>query len=84
MSLNSLQENATRLGMRLQETISEHTRDLSFGRPSGFTFFDTSEDKVKNVRKQLESNLDSDKLEAMKRLIAVRLILSCNVLLPSL
>lgn len=71
MSLNSFQENATRLGMRLQETISEHTRDLTFGRQSGVAFYDTSEDKVKNIRNQLETNLDNEKLEAMKRLIAV-------------
>ena len=70
MSLNALQENASRLGMRLQESFSERTRDIAIGRSSA-SFFDTAEDKVKNIRKQLDSSQDRDKLEAMKRLIAV-------------
>jgi len=41
---------------------------------SNASFFDTAEDKVKNIRKQLDSNHDRDKLEAMKRLIAVSVI----------
>lgn len=73
MSLNALQENASRLGMRLQESFSEHTRDMVIGN-SNASFFDTAEDKVKNIRKQLDSNHDRDKLEAMKRLIAVSVI----------
>ncbi|KAF8588900.1 hypothetical protein K439DRAFT_1334327 [Ramaria rubella] len=71
MSLNVLQENASRLGMRLQETFSEHTRDLAIAKPSSASFFDTTEDKVKNIRRQLDSNQDREKLEAMKRLIAM-------------
>lgn len=71
MSLNALQENASRLGMRLQESFSEHTRDLAIGKPSGAAFFDTAEDKVKNIRRQLDSSQDREKLEGMKRLIAV-------------
>ncbi|KAF8515386.1 adaptin N terminal region-domain-containing protein [Hysterangium stoloniferum] len=71
MSLNALQENASRLGMRIQESFSEHTRDLNIGKYSSATFFDTAEDKVKNIRKQLDSSQDRDKLEGMKRLIAM-------------
>ncbi|KAF8510763.1 adaptin N terminal region-domain-containing protein [Gautieria morchelliformis] len=71
MSLNTLQENASRLGMRLQESFSEHTRDLAIGKPSGASFFDTAEDKVKNIRRQLDSSQDREKLEGMKRLIAM-------------
>jgi AP-3 complex subunit beta len=73
MSLNALQENASRLGMRLQESFSEHTRDLTIGKSSGASFFDTAEDKVKNIRRQLDSSQDREKLEGMKRLIAVSL-----------
>ncbi|TFY72051.1 hypothetical protein EVG20_g958 [Dentipellis fragilis] len=71
LNLNSLTENASRLGMRIQESFSEHTRDLAFTRGGGAAFFDTTEDKVKNIRKQLDSNSDREKLEAMKRLIAM-------------
>ena len=72
LNLNALTENASRLGMRLQETLSEHTRDLSL-RGSGSAYLDNTEEKVKNIGKQLDSNSDREKLEAMKRLIAVRL-----------
>lgn len=72
LSLNALSENASRLGMRLQETLSEHTRDLNL-RGSGAAYLDNTEDKVKNIGKQLDSNSDREKLDAMKRLVAVRL-----------
>ncbi|KAI0749854.1 adaptin N terminal region-domain-containing protein [Daedaleopsis nitida] len=70
LNLNALTENASRLGMRLQETLSEHTRDLSL-RGSGSAYLDNTEEKVKNIGKQLDSNSDREKLEAMKRLIAL-------------
>ena len=71
LNLNALTENAARLGARLQETLSEQTRDLSL-RASGSTYLDNPEDQVKIIGKQLDSNSDREKLEAMKRLIAVR------------
>lgn len=72
LNLNTIAENATRFGTRLQETISEHTRDLAIARGASSSYFDTPEDKVRNIRKQLDSNSDREKLDAMKRLIAVR------------
>jgi AP-3 complex subunit beta len=71
LNLNSLTENATRLGMRLQESISERTRELSLGRGGAAAYMDTGEDKVKLIRKQLDSSSDREKLEAMKRLLAL-------------
>jgi len=71
ININSITENASRFGMRLQESLSEHTRDISLTRATGSGFFDTTEDKLKNIRQQLESNSDREKLDAMKRLIAV-------------
>ncbi|KDQ14349.1 hypothetical protein BOTBODRAFT_132529 [Botryobasidium botryosum FD-172 SS1] len=69
-ALSSLSENATRLGMRLQETISEHTRDLAIvGRSSGASYFDSSD--LRNIQRHLDSNHDREKLEAMKRLVAM-------------
>lgn len=70
LNLNSLSENASRLGMRIQESFSEHTRDLAI-RGSSSAIFDTPDDKIRNVRKQLDSSSDREKLDAMKRLIAV-------------
>ena len=69
LNLNALSENASRLGMRIQETLSEHTRDLAIRGSSGI--FDTPDEKAKNIRKQLDSSSDREKLDAMKRLIAV-------------
>ncbi|KAI0073677.1 hypothetical protein K474DRAFT_170602 [Panus rudis PR-1116 ss-1] len=70
-NLDAIAENATRLGTRLQETISEHTRELAMTRGSSSNYFDTPEEKVKKIKKQLDSNSDREKLEAMKRLIAL-------------
>ena len=63
--------SAARFGMRLQETFSEHTRDLAIARGTSSAYFDNPEEKLRNIRKQLDSNSDREKLEAMKRLIAV-------------
>ena len=72
INLNTITENATRFGARLQETISEHARDLPIARGGSSSYFDMTEDKIRNIRKQLDSNSDREKLDAMKRLIAVR------------
>ncbi|KXN91626.1 AP-3 complex subunit beta-2 [Leucoagaricus sp. SymC.cos] len=69
--LNTFTENATRLGMRLQESFSEHTRDLAIGRGVSAAYMDSLDDRGKNIRKQLDSNSDREKLDAMKRLIAL-------------
>jgi AP-3 complex subunit beta len=63
----ALSENFSRLGMRMRETLSERTRDL---RIPGSAYFD-NDDKGRNIQKQLDSSSDRDKLEAMKRLVAV-------------
>ena len=78
--LTALSENATRLGMRLQESFSEHTRDLALTRGVSAGYLDSaasgrgttggSVDDAK-LRSQLDGNSDRDKLDAMKRLIAV-------------
>lgn len=71
--LSAISENASRLGMRLQESFSEHTRDLTVARGSG-AYFEAPDDKTKNIRKQLDSSSDREKLDAMKRLVAVSAI----------
>lgn len=58
--------------MRLQESISEHTRDLAITRGAGATYLESVDDRTKDIRKQLDSNSDREKMDAMKRLIAVR------------
>jgi AP-3 complex subunit beta len=70
-ALTSISENASRLSMRIQEQFSEHTRDLPFARSSASAYLDPSEDSLRLIRKQLDSSSDREKLEAMKRLVAV-------------
>ncbi|KAF8256715.1 adaptin N terminal region-domain-containing protein [Lactarius quietus] len=69
IGFNSWTENATCLGMRIQETLAELTKELT---GNGAGYYDTGEDKTKNIRAQLDSGSDRKKLGAMKRLIAVK------------
>ena len=66
--LTAITENASRLGMRIQETISEHTRDLAIARGSAL-YLDGPDEK--NIRRHLDSSSDREKLDALKRLVAV-------------
>ncbi|KAN0120918.1 Adaptin N terminal region domain containing protein [Russula decolorans] len=71
INFNSWTENATRLGMRIQETLAERAKDFSSLTSSGAGYYDTGEDKTKNIKAQLDSGSEREKLEAMKRLIAM-------------
>lgn len=71
--LNVITENATRLGQRIQESFSEHTRELNINRAIGSAYLDTVDDGGKALRAQLDSNSDREKLNALKRLVAVRI-----------
>jgi AP-3 complex subunit beta len=73
MNLDTLAENASRLGARIQETISERTRDLAAR--SGSSLFLDGDDRQRDIRKQLDTGSDREKLDAMKRLIGVCLLL---------
>lgn len=80
--LTAISENATRLGMRLQESFSEHTRDLALTRGVSAGYLDSAATSARGtgsggsvddakLKTQLDGNSDRDKLDAMKRLIAV-------------
>lgn len=73
--LNTITENASRLGMRIQESLSEHTREMNLAR-SNVSYLEADDSKGRNIRKQLDSSSDREKLDAMKRLIAVSATLS--------
>ncbi len=72
--LNAITENASRLGQRIQESFSEHTRDFGINRGLGTAYLDTIDDGGKALRTQLDSSSDREKLDALKRLVAVRRI----------
>jgi hypothetical protein len=50
-----------RLGMQIQEILAERTRDFTLT-GSGAGYYDTGEEKMKNVRSQLDSGSDREKL----------------------
>ncbi|KAI9632628.1 adaptin N terminal region-domain-containing protein [Dioszegia hungarica] len=61
-----------RLSQRIKENFQESTRDFAIpgGSASTATYFDTSDDKIKEISKLLESRHDKERLEGMKRIIA--------------
>nr|ODN89320.1 AP-3 complex subunit beta [Cryptococcus depauperatus CBS 7855] len=61
-----------RLSQRIKENFQETTRDLTIlsGAGASTTYFDTSDEKLKEITKLLESRSDREKLEGMKRIIA--------------
>lgn len=62
-----------RLSQRIKENFIESTRDLQVltgGAGSSTPYFDTSDDKIKEISKLLESRSERDRLEGMKRIIA--------------
>jgi len=81
--LSALSENASRLGARLQETLSERTRELTLARTGaggdGIIGDLDNTTSTKNIRKHLESGSDREKLDAMKRLVAVRTTLRTHL-----
>ena len=68
--------NASRLGLRIQETFSEHARELNLSVSSNAALFDTPEAKISDIRRQLDGSSDRETLEGLKRLIAVGVSLS--------
>ncbi|KAF6757176.1 beta-NAP protein [Ephemerocybe angulata] len=73
--LHTLTTNATRLGTRISETISEQARELSGSNSStAATSFDALDDRTKiaGIKKQLEAgSSEREKLDALKRLVAL-------------
>ncbi|OCF43360.1 AP-3 complex subunit beta [Kwoniella heveanensis CBS 569] len=62
-----------RLSQRIIENFHETTRDLSLltgSSQSSATYFDTSDDKLKEISKLLDSRVERERLEGMKRIIA--------------
>ncbi|KAG0368710.1 AP-3 complex subunit beta-2, partial [Mortierella sp. AD032] len=67
--LKSLTSNAVKLSKKVQDGIVENTRDLRFENQAHF--LDTNEDKMRQIRKNLDSRYEKEKLDGLKRLIAM-------------
>jgi len=74
----NLTANASRLGLRIQETFSEHARELNLSVSSNAALFDTPEAKINDIRRQLDGSNDRETLEGLKRLIAVGVLRPLN------
>jgi len=79
--LHALTTNATRLGTRIAETVTEQAKELSGQNSSTSNILDAGDDRIKlsGIKKQLESGSEREKLDALKRLVAVRPSLSSSV-----
>ncbi len=71
LNLNAFGENATRLGNIIQERIQEHAREIHLTRGIVPTSLDVTDDKIRNIRKQLDSKSSRDRVDSLKALIAV-------------
>ncbi|KAG8863143.1 AP-3 complex subunit beta [Tulasnella sp. 330] len=70
MALNTLAENAERLSQRIQETLQEKTRD--FTKTAAASYLDATDlDRPGELSKLLNSASDREKLEGLKRVIAM-------------
>ncbi|KAF9102676.1 AP-3 complex subunit beta-2 [Mortierella sp. AM989] len=67
--LKTLTSNAVKLSKKMQDNLAEGTRDFRFENQAHF--LDTNEDKMSEIRKNLDSRYEKEKLDGLKRLIAM-------------
>ncbi|KAG0027329.1 AP-3 complex subunit beta-2 [Podila clonocystis] len=67
--LKSLTSNAVKLSKKVQDGIAENTRDFRFENQAHF--LDTNDDKMREIRKDLDSRYEKERLDGLKRLIAM-------------
>ncbi|RKP37219.1 Clathrin/coatomer adaptor, adaptin-like protein, partial [Dimargaris cristalligena] len=65
----ALAHSAAEISKRVSEGLVENAKDFGFENP--VQFYDNAELKLADVKKKLDSRVDRDKLEGMRRLIAV-------------
>ncbi|KAF9581376.1 AP-3 complex subunit beta-2 [Lunasporangiospora selenospora] len=67
--LKSFTSNAAKLSKKVQDNIAENTRDFRLENEAHF--LETTEDKYREIRKNLDSRYEKEKLDGLKRLIAM-------------
>jgi AP-3 complex subunit beta len=68
----SFAENAAKLSQKVSQGLVDNAIEIGLpGGDAGAQYFDTSEEKMKNIRRQLDSRNDREKMDGLKRLIAV-------------
>src|SRR6185369_16963334 len=64
-------QNAAKLSKKVSEGIVENAREFGLEATSSGHYFDTSEEKMRDIKRQLDSRHDREKMDGLKRLIAV-------------
>src|SRR5581483_2605298 len=64
-------QNAAKLSKKVSEGLVENAREFGLEATSSGHYFDTSEEKMRDIRRQLDSRHDREKMDGLKRLIAV-------------
>lgn len=64
-------ETAAKFSQKMSQGLVDNARELGFQTDSSAQYFDTSEEKMRNIKRQLDSKNDREKLDGLKRLIAV-------------
>ncbi|RIA91767.1 adaptin N terminal region-domain-containing protein [Glomus cerebriforme] len=63
-------QNAAKLSKKVSEGIVENAREFGLEATSSGHYFDTSEEKMRDIKRQLDSRHDREKMDGLKRLIA--------------
>ncbi|CAG8508232.1 2712_t:CDS:10 [Ambispora gerdemannii] len=64
-------QNAAKLSKKVSEGIVENAREFGLEATSSGHYFETSEEKIRDIRRQLDSRHDREKMDGLKRLIAM-------------
>ncbi|KAI8988004.1 adaptin N terminal region-domain-containing protein [Mycotypha africana] len=71
-SAKTFAEKAAKLSQKVSMGLVENAKEFGFpGGDSSAQYFDTSEEKLRNIKRQLDSKNDREKLDGLKRLIAM-------------
>jgi AP-3 complex subunit beta len=71
-SAKTFAEKAAKLSQKMSQGLVDNARELGFpGSDLGSQYFDTSEEKLRDIRRQLDAKNDREKLDGLKRLVAV-------------
>ncbi|CAJ0750025.1 22931_t:CDS:10 [Entrophospora sp. SA101] len=72
----AIAQNAAKLSKKVSEGLVENAREFGLEATSSNHYFETSEEKMRDIRRLLDSRHDREKMDGLKRLIAVRRDLS--------
>ena len=65
-------KEATAIGIRAGGAVFDKTKDIKTSMGGGAKFFEEADERDMEIKKLLDGNNDRQKLEGMKKLIAVR------------